>query len=105
MIEHNLIIINVMKEHTALIFQVPCIYSHNQKVLIVNLIINSSTTLRWTLAAFSVSYSYTQSVRILQSLARPLPTHRITQMQNKCTQVYEYTPRVRFEPTTPVFER
>jgi hypothetical protein len=38
-----------------------------------------------------------------QPVARPLPTHRTTQTQNKRTQ----TPmlRVGFGPTTPVFER
>jgi hypothetical protein len=35
-------------------------------------------------------------------VARPLPTHRTTQTQNKCTRTY--MPRVRFEPTIPVFE-
>jgi hypothetical protein len=36
-------------------------------------------------------------------LARPLPTHRTTQTQNKRTQTS--MPRVGFESTTPVFER
>jgi hypothetical protein len=38
-----------------------------------------------------------------QSVARPLPTHTTTQIQNKRTQTP--MPRVRFEPTIPVFER
>jgi hypothetical protein len=38
-----------------------------------------------------------------QAVARPLPTHRIAQTQNKRTQTS--MPQVRFEPTTPVFER
>jgi hypothetical protein len=38
-----------------------------------------------------------------QPVARPLPTHRTTQTQNKRTQTS--MPRVRFEPTIPVFER
>jgi hypothetical protein len=38
-----------------------------------------------------------------QPVARPLPTHRVTQTKNKCTQTS--MPRVRFEPTIPVFER
>jgi hypothetical protein len=38
-----------------------------------------------------------------QLVARPLPTHRTTQKQNKCTQTS--MPRVEFEPTTPAFER
>jgi hypothetical protein len=38
-----------------------------------------------------------------QLLARPLPTNRRTQTQNKRTQTS--MPGVGFEPTTPVFER
>jgi hypothetical protein len=38
-----------------------------------------------------------------QPVARPLPKHKTTQRQNKRTQTS--TPRVTFEPTTPVFER
>jgi hypothetical protein len=38
-----------------------------------------------------------------QPVARPLPTHRTTQPQNKCRQTC--MPRVGFEPTTSVFER
>jgi hypothetical protein len=38
-----------------------------------------------------------------QPVARPLPTHRTTQTQNKSTQTS--MSRVRFEPTIPVFER
>jgi hypothetical protein len=38
-----------------------------------------------------------------QLVARPLPTHRTTQTQNKRTQTS--VPRVGFEPTIPVFER
>jgi hypothetical protein len=38
-----------------------------------------------------------------QPVARPLPTHRTAQTQNKCRQTI--MPRVGFEPTTPVFER
>jgi hypothetical protein len=37
-----------------------------------------------------------------QPVARPLPTHRTTQTQNKRTQIH--MPRVRFEPTIPMFE-
>jgi hypothetical protein len=37
-----------------------------------------------------------------QPVARPLPTHRITQTQNKRTQTF--MSRVRFKFTTPVFE-
>jgi hypothetical protein len=38
-----------------------------------------------------------------QPVARPLPTHKTAQTQNKRTQ--SSMPRVRFEPTTPVFEQ
>jgi hypothetical protein len=38
-----------------------------------------------------------------QPVARPLPTHRAMQTQNKCTQTS--MPRVGFEPKIPVFER
>jgi hypothetical protein len=37
-----------------------------------------------------------------QPVARPLPTHRSTQTQNKCTQTA--MPRLRFEPTIQAFE-
>jgi hypothetical protein len=38
-----------------------------------------------------------------QPVARPLPTHRPTQIQNKRTQTCMYG--VGFEPTVPVFDR
>jgi hypothetical protein len=38
-----------------------------------------------------------------QPVARPLPTHRTTQTQNKGTQTF--MPWVGFEPMIPVFER
>jgi hypothetical protein len=38
-----------------------------------------------------------------QPVARPLPTHRTTQKQNKRTQTF--MSQVGFEPTIPVFER
>jgi hypothetical protein len=38
-----------------------------------------------------------------QTFARPLPTHRTTQTQYKCTELS--MPRVGFEPTIPVFQR
>jgi hypothetical protein len=37
------------------------------------------------------------------AVARPIPTHRTTQTQNKRTQTC--MPQVRFESTIPVFER
>jgi hypothetical protein len=38
-----------------------------------------------------------------QPVARPLPTHRTTQTQNKRTQTF--MPRVGFEPTSSALER
>jgi hypothetical protein len=38
-----------------------------------------------------------------QAVARPLPTHRTTQTQNKRTRIS--MPRVGFEPTFPAFDR
>jgi hypothetical protein len=38
-----------------------------------------------------------------QPVARPLPTHRTTQTQNKRTQTS--MPKVRFDPTIPVIKR
>jgi hypothetical protein len=38
-----------------------------------------------------------------EPVARPLPTHRTAQTQNKCTQTS--MPGVGFKPTIPVFER
>jgi hypothetical protein len=60
----------------------------------------------WLLLLFSFIILYTVSRTPWardQLVARPLPTHRITQTQNKCTQTS--MPRVGFEPTTPTFER
>jgi hypothetical protein len=60
----------------------------------------------WTLDAFSVSYLYTVSRTLWtgdQPVARPLPTHGTTQTKNKRTPTS--MPRVRIEPTIPVFER
>jgi hypothetical protein len=58
------------------------------------------------LAGFSVSYSIHVGRTPWsgdQPVARPLPTHRITQIQNKRTQTSMN--RVGLEPTIPVFER
>jgi hypothetical protein len=69
--------------------------------IIVILSIYRSTTLV-DLDLFLSFLIYTQSVGFLglgdQPFARPLPTHRTTQTQISMS-------RVRFEPTTPVFER
>jgi hypothetical protein len=68
---------------------------------------SSSSTLQplWALAAFFTSIIYTQSVGLVGRVivARPLPTHRTTQTQNKRKQTS--MPRVGFEPTIPAFER
>jgi hypothetical protein len=62
----------------------------------------------WTLASF---FSFLICIYTVgrtpwagdQPIARPLPTHRTTQTQNKRTQIS--MPRVGFEPKIPVFER
>jgi hypothetical protein len=59
--------------------------------------------LLWTLPAFSFSWAYIQSVGLFGWGNSPLPTHRTTQTQNKCT--HTSMPRVGFELTIPVFER
>jgi hypothetical protein len=68
--------------------------------------IYGSTALCWTLAAFQFLDFYTVYGTPWmgdQPFARPLPTHKTTQTQNKRTQTS--MPRVGFEPTIPVFER
>jgi hypothetical protein len=57
------------------------------------------TALCWTLAAFSVQTPWMGD----EPVARPLPTHRATQTQNKRTQTP--MPWVWFEPATSVFKR
>jgi hypothetical protein len=60
----------------------------------------------FTLAAFQFLNLYTVGRTPWtgdQPVARPLPTHRTTEIQNKRTQTS--MPRVGFEPTIPVFER
>jgi hypothetical protein len=61
----------------------------------------------WTLPAFSVLLILYTVGRTPwtgdQPVARPLPTHRATQIQNKRTQTS--IPRVGFEPMIAVFER
>jgi hypothetical protein len=62
----------------------------------------------WTLAAFF--FKFRKIYKISRTpctgdgpVAVTLPTHKITQTQNKRTQTSK--PQVGFEPTTPVFER
>jgi hypothetical protein len=61
----------------------------------------------WTLATFSSFLILYTDGRTPwtgdQSFARPLPTHRTAQTQNKRTQTSMF--RVGFEPTIPVFKR
>jgi hypothetical protein len=60
----------------------------------------------WTLANFHFLNLYTVDWAPCtgdQPVARPQPTYRTTQTQNKGTQTS--IPRVGFEPATPVFER
>jgi hypothetical protein len=52
---------------------------------------------------FSVLYKVGRTRAGDQHEARPLPTHRTTQTQNKSSQTS--MPRVGFEPTISVFER
>jgi hypothetical protein len=73
----------------------------------VEISICGSTALCWTLAAFSVSWSFYTVRRTPwtgdQPIARPLSTHGTAQTQNKRRQTS--MPRVGFEPMIPVFER
>jgi hypothetical protein len=62
------------------------------------------STALWTLAAFLSLYTVGRTPWTGDKpVARPLPTHRTTQTQNKRTQTSML--RVGFEPTTPVFEQ
>jgi hypothetical protein len=61
------------------------------------------TALCWTLAALSVSCSFTQSVLLLAWGSDRSKAHRTTQTQNKRTQTS--MPQVGLEPTIPVLER
>jgi hypothetical protein len=75
--------------------------------LSICLSISGSTAVCWVLAAFSVSWYFTQSVGLLgrgmSPVAKPLPSHRIAQTQNKRTQMS--MPQVGFERTIPVLKR
>jgi hypothetical protein len=69
-----------------------------------------SMALCWALAAFSVSWSYTQSIGLLgrgisTSQGLYLHTEHKTETQNKWTHIQMAMPRVGFEPTIPVFGR
>jgi hypothetical protein len=60
----------------------------------------------WTLAAFQFLNLYAVGRTTWtgdQPVARPLPTYRTTETQNKRTQTS--MPRDGFEPTVPAFER
>jgi hypothetical protein len=73
----------------------------------LSLFIYDSTVLCWTLAAFfNFLILYTDGRTPWtgdQLVARPLPTHRTTQTQNKRTQTS--MPSVGFKPMIPAFER
>jgi hypothetical protein len=83
--------------------------SSSSRLLTVGLLvfIYGSVVLYWTLAAFcSFLIFYTVGRTPWtedKPVARPLPTHRTTETQNKRTQTS--VPQVGFEPTVPVFER
>jgi hypothetical protein len=70
-----------------------------------SVLVHGSTTLCWTLVAFSVSCSITQSVGLLGRGISPSQgryLHRTAQTENKSTQTsMSY---VGFEPTIPMFE-
>jgi cytochrome bd-type quinol oxidase subunit 1 len=72
-----------------------------------NICIYGSTAVCWTLAAFSVSWSFYTVGRTPwtgnEPVVRPLPPHRTTQIQNKCTQTSMR--QVGFAFTIPVLER
>jgi hypothetical protein len=58
----------------------------------------------WPLFQFLIFYTVSSTPWMGdQPVARPLPTHRTTQTQKKCTQTS--LPEVVFEPTIPVFEQ
>jgi hypothetical protein len=82
------------------------LHRHNMYFVVMR-VFYGSTALCWTLAAFSVFWSFYTVNRTPwtgdQSVARPLPTHRTTQTQNKGTQTS--MPWEGFEPTIPAFER
>jgi hypothetical protein len=68
--------------------------------------IYDSTALSWALGAFQFMDKYTVGRTPCtgdQLVARPLPIHRTTQLQNK--RIQTSMPRLGFESTTPVFER
>jgi hypothetical protein len=73
----------------------------------LNFWIYPSTALCWSLAAFSVSWTFYTVGRTPwtgdQPVTRSLPVHRTTQTQNK--RIQTCMPRVGFEPMTAVFER
>jgi hypothetical protein len=57
-----------------------------------------STALCWTLTAFSVSLSFTQSIRFLGRGISPSQGYTVDSTQTSM-------PQEEFEPTSPVFER
>jgi hypothetical protein len=58
----------------------------------------------WPVFSFLIFYTVGRTPQTGdQPVARPLPTHRTAQTQNKRTQTS--MPRVGFEPMAPVFER
>jgi hypothetical protein len=64
----------------------------------------STALVGWPLFQFPNLYTVGRSPWMGdQPVSRPLPTHRTTQTQDKCTQTS--MPRVGFEPIIPVFEQ
>jgi hypothetical protein len=79
--------------------------SHSIKVNAgISLSIHSSVVGPWPLFSFLIVCTVGRTCWTGdQPVARPLPTHRTTQAQNKRTETS--MPRVEFEPKIPVFER
>jgi hypothetical protein len=95
-------------------------HSHSWSIIILNLLIISSFEINLAISlsligctalvdlgrffSFLILYTAGRTPWVGdQPVARPLPTCRTTQTQNKRTQTS--MPRVGFEPTTPVFDR
>jgi hypothetical protein len=97
------ILLVVIKEisHILINFSKPVLGQHIQRGYDRLLKNSESTAVCWTRILF---YTVGRTPRTGdQPIARPLPTHRATQTQNKCTQRSMLW--VGFEPTIPGFER
>jgi hypothetical protein len=97
---------NKMDLHNGINISTPSPSTITSTYLPTYLPVYGATALCWTLATFSVSWSFYTVGRTPwtgnQPVARLLPTHRTTHTQNKCTQTS--MPQVGFKPTIPVLE-